>query len=334
MTPHGHSGFVQNLIEQQICVEMILTEARELTNPDNLYARAGKKQEDAVAFYLRRAFGSAEDVFVFNDLMLSHEGERAQIDHLIVHTFGFVIIESKSITGEVKVNSQGEWSRSYKGRWSGMPSPIIQAQLQGEILKSLLKANASNLLDKLLMGLVQAGFGARDLAIYCAVSNNAILHRDNMPKKIQDQVVKAEALVDLLKKKCSKVRGYLSTEPGFKLSELKNIAEYLLEQNCRPDLVGKEEVVLTPASVVQEVDLEVRNADELSHKVVCKHCAEAEKLTPKYGKFGYYLVCESCEKNTALKHLCLECKEHTVKISKSADVYSAICPGGHGYRVV
>ncbi len=333
---------------------MILTSPRELTNPDNLYARAGKKQEDAVAFYLRRAFGSADDVFVFNDLMLNHEGECAQIDHLIVHTFGFVIIESKSITGEVKVNSQGEWSRSYKGKWSGMPSPIIQAQLQGAILRGLLKNNASKLLDKLLMGLVQAGFGARDLAIYCAVSNNAILHRDNMPKKIQNQVVKAEALVDLLKKKCSKARGYLSTEPGFKLSELKKIAEFLLQENCRPDLKDKEEITLSgidheqetdsnshapvlseePISSVVKPELEIPGAAKIQSKVICKHCAEDQKLTPKYGKFGYYLACASCEKNTALKHLCFECGEHTVKISKRGEVYSAICPGGHEYRVV
>lgn len=333
---------------------MILTEARELTNPDNVYARAGKKQEDAVAFYLRRAFGSADDVFVFNDLMLNHEGERAQIDHLIVHTFGFVIIESKSITGEVKVNSQGEWSRSYKGQWSGMPSPIIQAQLQGAILQSLLKDNASKLLDKLLMGLVQAGFGARDLAIYCAVSNNAILHRENMPKKIHGQVVKAEALVEILKKKCSKVRGYLSTVPDFKLNELKNIAEFLLLQNCRPDLKYKEEVTLNAVDRVQEIDsssnapvlpevsnlsvvkfeVEVLGVDEAQSKVFCKNCAETKKLTPSSGKFGYYLVCGNCGKNTPLKHVCLECKKHSVKISKSGDVYSAICPGGHEYRVV
>lgn len=333
---------------------MILTAPRELTNPDNLYARAGKKQEDTVAFYLRRAFGSADDVFVFNDLMLNHKGERAQIDHLIVHTFGFVIIESKSITGEVKVNSQGEWSRSYKGRWSGMPSPILQAQLQGAILRGLLKDNASKLLDKLLMGLVQAGFGARDLAIYCAVSNNAILHRDNMPKKVQDQVVKAEALVDLLKKKCSKVRGYLSTEPGFKLSELKNISEFLLQQNCRPDLKDKEEITLAGIDQEQEIDsnshapvlpeepnssvvkseLKFPVAARIQCKVICKHCAEDQKLTPRYGKFGYYVMCENCQKNTALKHLCLECGEHTVKISKNGDVYSANCPGGHEYRVV
>ena len=63
-----------------------------------------------MAFYLKREFTKDDDIFVFNDLRFSYQGEYSQIDHLILHRFGFVLIESKSIYGEVKVNAQGEWS--------------------------------------------------------------------------------------------------------------------------------------------------------------------------------------------------------------------------------
>lgn len=332
-------------LQQDMDVGMILTETRELTQKNNPYARAGKKQEDAVAFYLRRAFSASEDVFVFNDLLLKHEGETAQMDHLVVHTFGFVIIESKSIMGEVKVNSQGEWSRSYKGRWSGMASPILQAQLQSDILRAVLMSNAEKLLDRMLLGLVQAGFSKREIATYCAVSNSAILHRENMTKKTQDQVVKAEALVELLKKKCSKTRGYLSAEPDFNANELKRICDFLLEQNCRPDLAAITESVPFVDVKIEDVK-EVQPAESFrairetvseyvgKSKIPCKHCGEVSQLNPSYGRFGYFLVCGACGKNTPLKHNCLECQAHAVKISKKGDVYSANCAAGHSYRVV
>lgn len=54
----------------------------------------------------------------------STRGEYAQIDHLVVHPFRLVNIESKSIHGEVKVNGHGEWSRSYRGQWYGMPTGV------------------------------------------------------------------------------------------------------------------------------------------------------------------------------------------------------------------
>ncbi|NHI02261.1 nuclease-related domain-containing protein [Oceanimonas sp. MB9] len=117
---------------------------------------AGDRQELDVAFYLRRAFKDDENILVLNDYRFSHLGETAQIDHLIVHRAGFIIVESKSIYGEVKLNSQGEWSRSNKGRWSGMPSPIIQAELQRDLLKAFLGAHVEQFLGTLLGVQMQA----------------------------------------------------------------------------------------------------------------------------------------------------------------------------------
>ena len=69
-------------------------------------AKAGQKQEQDVAYFLRRAFKDHKEVFVINDFKFTHNNETAQIDHLIVYTFGFILIESKSIKGEVKVNNK------------------------------------------------------------------------------------------------------------------------------------------------------------------------------------------------------------------------------------
>lgn len=100
--------------------------------------KAGQKQEQDVAFFLRRYFKGDKNILIFNDIKITHNEETAQIDHLVLYLYGFVLIESKSITGEVSVNKQEEWSRSYNKQWRGMPSPIKQVELQQKLLKELL----------------------------------------------------------------------------------------------------------------------------------------------------------------------------------------------------
>lgn len=70
--------------------------------------KLGDQVESDVAFYLKRQFSDQNDVLVFNDLRIEHNQEFAQIDHLVVYKKGFVLIESKSIKGTVKINDQLE----------------------------------------------------------------------------------------------------------------------------------------------------------------------------------------------------------------------------------
>jgi len=87
---------------------MILKErnAAEHRDADRL-SEAGAKAEEQMAFYLRRVFQEREDVLVFNDLRLVDEnGDTAQIDHLVMHGRGFVLIKSKSVTTEIRVNGR------------------------------------------------------------------------------------------------------------------------------------------------------------------------------------------------------------------------------------
>ena len=165
---------------------MILKDKTQ-TSSASIKLDAGIKQEQDVAFYLRRAYKNSEQVMVLNDLRIEHDGESAQIDHLIVYSYGFIVVESKSIRGEVKVNEYGEWSRSYKGLWSGMPSPIKQAELQIHLLKQLLCANDKKMIGKFLG--IQQGLGARCYDVFCAISSDAIIDRSAAPKDMADKLV-------------------------------------------------------------------------------------------------------------------------------------------------
>lgn len=110
----------------------------------------GDKAESQMAHYLMRAYNKSDDIHVINDLRLEASGDAAQIDHLIIHRFGFILVESKSVSGKISINNNSEWTRQYGNNAKGISSPIMQAQRQAEFLKGLLSANSKNLLRKSL----------------------------------------------------------------------------------------------------------------------------------------------------------------------------------------
>lgn len=319
---------------------MTILKQKDFSDTKDPRLAAGDKQEKDVAFYLRRAFKDDENILVLNDFRFTFNDEVAQIDHLIVHRAGFIIIESKSIYGEVKVNTRGEWSRSYKGQWSGMPSPIIQAGLQKDLLRQLLINNVELFLGKLLG--IQTQVRYREWAVLCTVSNNCILHREEMPSDISKQVIKSESISDEVKKigGYSKLGSAFSTKPYFSQSELNNIGQFLLDTcQSKPNTdelkieepkISFDDKTITISQPIEIVSpSNTQKSDEvLSTTVIgiaCKNCDEKENLTAKYGKFGYYVQCGSCDTNTSMKTACPECGNTKTRIKKQADVYWLSC---------
>ncbi len=160
--------------------------------PQDKFAKAAKEAEEQMSFYLRRAFADNPNIYVFNDLRLEYENDAAQIDHLIFHQYGTIIIESKSVTSQVEINEQQEWIRWFNGNKQGMSSPILQARRQGDFLKKHLNQNAEILLGKFL-GL-QTYFGAMPIDVLVAISDSGIINR---PQKMSlEEVYKAEQICD------------------------------------------------------------------------------------------------------------------------------------------
>ena len=301
---------------------------------------AGRRQEQDVAFYLRRAFKDHPHVCVFHDLKLTFRDEHAQIDHLILYPYGFILVESKSITGEVTVNSVGEWSRSYKGVWKGMPSPIKQVSMQSDILKSLLQENAKHILGTLL--LMQKRFSGRCWDSFCAISSNAIINREQIPQDIGSALVKSEFIADVITEKMNlpdSVFQRLNTltadsRPTFSAEEMTAICQFLLRQgDAKLDQDGPSD------SVIMDFDSN-SNSNSNSSKVkdsqehlsehhlpalVCKGCGESEKLVGSWGKYGYFVRCGVCQKTTAMKSDCPICQSGHTKVNKNKFQYFLTC---------
>ncbi|WP_017297798.1 nuclease-related domain-containing protein [Nodosilinea nodulosa] len=154
---------------------MIVKELDALPPNASKQMQAGRKAEEQMAFYLRRAFGDDPTIKVLNGLRVERQGEIAQIDHLLISNHGFVLIESKSVTTKIRVNTEGEWSRQVAPDWKGMPSPLLQVDRQAELLRALLNDHVDDFYRKLLA--FQFTFTSVPFDGLVAISDTGVIQR-------------------------------------------------------------------------------------------------------------------------------------------------------------
>jgi hypothetical protein len=312
---------------------MILKELDPFPPTADPLQRAGRRAEERMAFYLRRAFadGRNNETFrVFNGLRLERDGDAAQIDHLVLHRYGVVLLESKSVTTEILVNEHGEWSRRFEGRERGMPSPILQAQRQARFLRLYLEAHAESLLGK-VFGVLQARFGTMPIDVLVAISDEGIIKRaegaafpeickaDQAPDRVQslfDRHRRDSSIFILDPRRGAYI---LSRE------ELDRLTAFLLEQH-RPASGNETAEVREPAPPKPAEPASPSAPPGDAPGKTCRHCGRAA-LAVEYGRYGYYLKCAECGGNTPITTVCAGCggKERIRKAGKQFFAECAAC---------
>ncbi len=313
---------------------MILKQREQGGLPTDPRLRAGAQAEQQMAFYLHRAFSDEQGVYVLNDLRLvdpqqpEHDGSPAvcQIDHLVLHRWGLFIIESKSVYDEVTVRSDGaggdEWTRRFKGRTSGFPSPIQQARRQGDFLRAFLQRHREQLLGKVgfgfrtvfkaLHGTDQRGFLGLPMQIIVAISDAGKIKRVNRWKEpdgpFRTFVSKSDLVSEKIQGEIERHRQAASPlntgsegeygEWAMKAEEVSVVAAFLASQHAP-----------AASSPPPAARAEVFNAiaeRPVAAKPACQSCGEAS-LTGKWGKYGYYWKCGDCGTNTPMATTCSAC---------------------------
>ncbi len=293
---------------------------------ENKFEKAGRVAEEKLAFYLRRAFIEDKDILVFNNLRFENNHDAAQIDHLILHKYGMIIIESKSVTSKVEINEREEWIRWFDNNPTGMPSPIQQAKRQGEFLRSYLREY-----DEVLMGKIlgrQSGFRLMPLEILVAISDSGIIHRPNSVSL--DEVCKADQVTDRVRaifKRWSKANKFLTFDlkkGGYEFykDELNNIRKFLLS-NHKPILAKvysqnsisplranalSDTGMNTESSKAKKDSLEAIQKNPKILKRLCGHCSSNLFIDKVH---SYYFKCLKCERNIPIKSvICIACHKN------------------------
>lgn len=98
---------------------------------------------------LRNAFKTNEDVLLLNDIRMKFDEDRTvNVDHVVLHSYGITLINSRAIYGKIDVNYRGEWSRNAKGRDIAMQNPIDLYKYISKNLRENLTSNIGKLLTR------------------------------------------------------------------------------------------------------------------------------------------------------------------------------------------
>lgn len=110
------------------------------------YEQAILTAQEDLAFQLKINFSGNSTVKklgmrLFNGLRFEMNNYAIQIDHLIIHKYGIIIIENRAENADIDINILGQWTQTYDKKHLKITSPIEQGQRKIEFLKSVLNAN-------------------------------------------------------------------------------------------------------------------------------------------------------------------------------------------------
>lgn len=287
---------------------MIVKELDPFQSEDKL-AKSGRAAEEQMAFYLKRFFATDSDVLVLNGVRLEEDGDAAQIDHLLIHSYGLTIVESKSVHGKIQIKDDGQWIRWFGANQSkGIASPLTQARLQERFFRKALGIAAKN----------PAFFDKLSIDTYIAISDSGVIL---WPKSGPvDNVCKADQIADkVIESNVSRARQMI--EPALSEENRKKIAAFLLAKN-KPLI---KQTLAAAVEQVSHVDVEASpvlgNPSDIPANS-CKHCG-SHNLEIRYS-FSYFFYCRDCEKNTAIKTCCPQCGD-AMRLRKQKKEFFAEC---------
>ncbi|WP_410497683.1 nuclease-related domain-containing protein [Chitinibacter sp. S2-10] len=275
---------------------------------DDKFARSGRAAEEKMAFYLKRFFGNDPEILVLNGIRIEADGDAAQIDHLVIHSHGLSIVESKSVHGKIQIKDDGQWIRWFGANQSkGMASPITQARLQEKFFRDVLGKASKN----------EEFFSKFPIDLYVAISDDGVIIWPQSGTVAG--VCKADQVADKIVTANQTKAAQKSLE--LSLDNRQKIAAFLKSIN-KPltKTISEHEVVEQP--ITEIANTAPAALADTAPKHTCKHCG-SNNLEIRYS-FSYFFYCKDCEKNTAIKALCQSCGE-PAKLRKQKKVFFAEC---------
>lgn len=309
---------------------MILKEPDNL-NTDDKYLKAGHSAEKQMAFYLQRAFANEDMIAVLNGIRIQTENDVCQIDHLIIHEYGMIIVESKSVTSKVKINDDGSWQRLWNNHYEGMRSPVIQAQMQADFLRTYLESYKDKLLRKVLG--IQQSFKKMPIDILVAISDKGRIDRSKHPES--KFVLKADQVTGKIKdiyneqKKLDNPLAMSLKMPDwiFKKATIPQIAEFLIEQHCPVEQTTEAKIEYQQEEPQQEAPTVKEEHADYGIKMqtsTCPECGQQMEILWGAKYKNYYWKCKSCGKNVSTYVKCPQCQDK-LKIRKEKNKYFLYC---------
>jgi len=101
---------------------------------------SGEKGEKDAAYYLDFYLGDNKNHALIHDLRLEHNGQVAQIDHLLINRLMEIfVLETKAFGQKLEIQEDGYFVARYGHKSFGIPSPLDQNQRHIHVLQKLIR---------------------------------------------------------------------------------------------------------------------------------------------------------------------------------------------------
>lgn len=100
--------------------------------------KKGYESELQNAYYLDFYLEKSENLIILHDVRIEHNGQSAQIDHMLISRFGIELLESKSFSGVLTINNDTSLTIDYNGKLKNLQSPLEQSKRHALLLKEYL----------------------------------------------------------------------------------------------------------------------------------------------------------------------------------------------------
>lgn len=159
------------------------------------YGIAGEKK---IRYELRNCH---MPIYILHDICFSDGELDAQIDFIVFTKKMSFLIECKNLYGSINIDNTGAFSRTvdygtYK-KTEGIYSPITQNQRHLELMKKITMERISNPLIRMISG---KHFEDFNRSIVVLANESTILNARYAPKNIKEKVIRADALIEYIKK--------------------------------------------------------------------------------------------------------------------------------------
>lgn len=228
----------------------------------------GAKGEDEILFNLKY---SAMDMVVLRDLYIESGDLSAQIDYFIITPQCKFIVECKNLYGNITIDKNGAFIRSYthngKTIKEGIESPFTQNERHLLVLKNKRLEKAG----KLDAFRVNKFFDNNFKSLIVLSNSKTILNDKYAPKEIKGKVIRADNLVEAIKKACA-----ASELPKSNFKALQEQGQHVLEylSENRTDFVARYRVLVEEQEAKSEaMTSEADDTEAPDNYGVCPRCS-------------------------------------------------------------
>lgn len=189
------------------------------------YGLTGEKQ------VLYELLHSGIGMYILHNVSFEYKGKSAQIDFVVITARCTYFIECKNFIGNITINSKGDFVRTYMKNnrkvTEGTYNPITQSKRHLEIIKEENYDNA-NILYKMNF---EKTFDSFHDYIVVMANPKTIINDKYAPKNIKERLVKADQIIECLKRLESK------RDPFRFEKDIKKVADVYIESNKEKSLL-------------------------------------------------------------------------------------------------